>query len=59
MKQMTEFDRVVKKYENVLDGIEGVVIPLVRAGLLVRDKDLHSLVDGGATAAYFYGALKP
>ena len=46
---MTEFDRVVKKYENVLDGIEGVVIPLVRAGLLVRDKDLHSLVDGGAS----------
>ena len=49
MEQMTEFDRVVKKYENVLDGIEGVVIPLVRAGLLVRDKDLHSLVDGGAS----------
>ena len=49
MEQMTELDRVVKKYENVLDGIEGVVIPLVRAGLLVRDKDLHSLVDGGAS----------
>ena len=49
MEQMTEYDRIVKKYENVLDGIEGVVIPLVRAGLLVRDKDLHSLVDGGAS----------
>ena len=49
MKQMTEFDRVVKKYENVLDGIEGVVRPLVRAGLLIRDKDLHSLLDGGAS----------
>ena len=49
MKQTTEFDRVVKKYENVLDEIGGVVKPLVRAGLLVRDKDLHNLLDGGAS----------
>ena len=49
MEQITELDRVVKKYENVLDEIEGVVRPLVRAGLLIRDKDLHSLLDGGAS----------
>ena len=49
MEQVTEFDKIVKKYENVLDEIEGVVSPLVRAGLLIRDKDLHSLLDGGAS----------
>lgn len=49
MEQVTEFDKIVKKYENVLDEIEGVVSPLVRAGLLIRDKDLHNLLDGGAS----------
>ena len=45
---MTEFDKVVKEHENVINNIQRAIQPLIRAGLKVTDEDLLSLSYEGA-----------
>lgn len=48
MDQMTEFDKVVKEHENVINNIQRAIQPLIKAGLKVTDEDLLSLSYEGA-----------
>ena len=48
MDQMTEFDKVVKEHENVINNIQRAIQPLIKAGLKVTDEDLLSLHYEGA-----------
>ena len=45
---MTEFDKVVKEHENVINNIQRAIQPLIKAGLKVTDEDLTSLSYEGA-----------
>ena len=45
---MTEFDKVVKEHENVINNIQRAIQPLIKAGLKVTDEDLLSLHYEGA-----------
>ena len=48
MEQMTEFDKIVKEHENVINNIQRAIMPLIKAGLKVTDEDLLSLSYEGA-----------